>query len=144
MGWTNTLMTGLAELLAAAGVGVWNPNGVYAATDIGITVGVVPQSPEQVVCLTPYQVDDLPGMVDVTQGVQIRCRGNTDPRVVQDLADAVYDALHGATPGTLRGIQVAQVFWQSGAPLGADELGRWERSENYYVQASRPNTHNTN
>jgi hypothetical protein len=144
VGWTNDLMTGLGELLAAAGVGQWNPDGVYADGDIGITVGVLPQTPEQVICLTPYPVDDRPGMVDVTVGMQIRCRGTADPRVVQDLADAVYDALHGATPGTVHGIQVAQVFWQSGAPLGADQLGRWERSENYYAQASRPNLHNTN
>lgn len=141
VGWTTNLVEGMAALLAAAGAGTWSPGGTYTDGQTGITVGVIPQAPDRIICLSPYPVDDPPGLLDVTVAVQVRVRGTTDPRVVQDIADAVYDALHGAQPGQLGGVLVAQVFRQSASSLGVDQVGRWERSENYYVQATRP-SHN--
>lgn len=138
MSWTSDLVAGVAELLAAANVGAWSTTGTYTDGQVPIVAGMLPQTPDRAIGLTPYPVETTPGLIDVTVGLQVRCRGTTDLRDVQDLDDAVYDALHGATPGNVRGVLVAQIFWQSGTPLGADQLARLEHSSNYYIQASRP------
>lgn len=143
MGYTVDLLTGLAQILADGNAGVWDPAGVYTADQVGITITGIPQAPDRIICLTAYPVQDTPGLVDVTAGVQIRIRGTRDPRVAEDLADAVYDLLHGRSSYTAAGVAVAQSWRQSYAQLGPDGNGRWERSDNYYVQAARPNTHNT-
>jgi hypothetical protein len=144
MGYTTDLLTGIAELLDAAGAGTWNPTGVYAADDTGITLTVIPAQPERIVCLTAYPVDDSePGSTDVVTGVQVRFRAGRDPRDVEDMADAVYDQLQGLAQQRIGGVPVAQMWRQSSALWGADSNGRWERSDNYYVQASRATAHNT-
>jgi len=146
MGFTVDLVTGLAEYLAAGGVGEWNAD--LAANPSGDQVAIVvgpnlPQTPDRVVCLTPYPLVDEPGMSEVTVGVQVRCRGTVDPRVAEDLADAVYDRLHGATQLTLGAVPVAQVWRASSAVLGPDSNHRHERSDNYYLQANRDAPHAT-
>lgn len=142
-GWTSQLLTGLAEHLAAAGVGTWRANGAYAASEIGITIRAIPQAPDLIITLAPYVVASPPGLADITQGVQVRCRGTADPRVAEDLADAVFDELDSAAGLTLGGIAVVQMWRQSYTSLGADTAGRWETSSNYYVQAMRPTAHRT-
>lgn len=143
-GWTSNLVAGVAELLAAGGAGVWDPDGgVYAPDAVGITQGTIPQSPDRIVCLTPYPVSEEPGSQDVIVSIQVRCRGTRDPSVVDDLADAVRELLHGLTSVVLGGIGVSQVWRNSTAPLGPDQLGRYERTDNYYVQAARPGPLNT-
>lgn len=144
-GWTSRLLTGLAEHLAAAGIGVWRPDGPpYTADEIGIVTRAIPTSPDRIITLAPYAVGTaLPGMADHTQGVQVRCRGTQDPRVVEDIADAVFDRLDGVTRLTLGGIPVVQIYRQSYTSLGQDQNGRWESSSNYYVEAMRPTSNRT-
>jgi len=145
MGWTTGLITGLAELLATSGVGVWRPDGGYDAADVAIVAGPsLPQAPDQVICLTPYVLPgDLPGMTETTVGVQVRCRGTADPRVAEDLADAVRDQLHGLSGVDLGGVPVSQMWRQSGTPIGPDGNHRALRLDNYYVQANRASIHTT-
>lgn len=143
MGWTTSLLAGLAQLLDDGGVGVWNPDGTYTTDQVGITITGVPQQPDRIICLTDYLVEDTPGLVDVTVGVQFRFRGTRDPRVIKDLADGVYDVLHGRANFTAGGVAVAQLWRQSFAQLGPDQNGRWERTDNYYLQAARPTSYNT-
>ena len=144
MGWTVDLVTGVAELLDAAGAGVWNPTGIYDVDDTAIVVGpTIPQTPDRIVCLTPYPVEDTPGLPEVVIAIQVRCRGTTVPRTAEDQADAVYDVLHGASGLTLGGVPVAQMWRQSSAPLGPDTSGRAERSDNYYLRAARSATYST-
>ena len=88
---------------------------------------------------------DDAGLADVTALVQIRTRGTTDPRDVDDLADAVFDELHGAY-GLMLGtaprlVHTSLIRRRSSALLGPDQLGRHERTDNYYVTASRPNVY---
>lgn len=143
-GWTSRLLTGLAEHLAAAGVGVWRPAGAYTAGEVGITIRSVPQSPDQVLTLAAYPIGStLPGLADHRTAIQIRIRGTTDPRVCDDLADAVYELLDGASRLAWGGIAVVQVWRQSYTSLGDDTNGRWERSENYYLDTMRPTNNNT-
>ena len=142
-GWTARLITGLAEHLAAAGIGVWRPDDPIGDDETAIVARDIPARPDRLITLAPYPVGGTPGLADVTVGVQIRLRGLTDPLDVDDLADAVYELLDGAYGLRLGGIAVVHVHRQSYTSLGADKQGRWERSENYYVDAMRPTRHNT-
>lgn len=142
--WTTQLITGLAELLADASVGAWRPDGpAYTANEVGILMRSIPAQPDRVITLTPYPVASPVGLADYVQGVQIRCRGTTDPRVCEDLDDQVFDLLDSAAGLTLGGVSVVQLYRQSYTSLGQDGNGRWESSSNYYVEAMRPTAHRT-
>lgn len=136
MTYTSDLIDGLAALLADNGIGVYDPAGVYQASDTGITVGIMPDSPDRCLCLTAYPVEDT-GLTDVTTGVQIRVRAGRDPRDAGSLDDSVFDLLHNARGYQLGGVPVAVSWRQSSAPLGQDDKGRTEISSNYYLRATR-------
>lgn len=135
------LLTGLAELLDTAGVGVWSPSAAPGATDVAICLIVLPQSPERIICLTDYPVSADPRLTDAVIGIQVRVRGTDDPAVASDLRDAVYDAIQGQSITTLgtapNAVVVSSIAWQSEVPLGPDGLGRYERTINYYVRVNR-------
>ncbi|HEY9409326.1 MAG TPA: minor capsid protein [Pseudonocardia sp.] len=137
MTWTRGLLYGVAELLDAAGVGVWRPDSPYQAGETGITIKAVPDQPGRLITLHGYDVAPAPGHSHGTRAVQVRCRGLVDPADVDDLADAIYDQLHNLT-GTIGDAPVALMWRQSTANLGPDEAGRWSRSENYYLLTSQP------
>lgn len=139
-GFQTNMLEGVADLLAAAGVAKWNPTGTYADTDTGIMIQLVPPSPAAVVTLSAYVVTDDPFLSDSVIGMQVRARtGGSDPRPTNDLADAVFDQIHGLRNTTLNtGVRVVECLRRSGALLGQDELRRWLRSDNYYVTVWRP------
>jgi hypothetical protein len=138
-GWTSRLLTGLADHLAANGVGVWRPAGAYEAGEVAIVVRAIPQSPDRLITLAAYILEDVaPGLADSDVGVQIRVRGTTDPRVAEDIGDAVFDLLDSAEHLSWGGVLVTSVARQSSAPLGQDTNDRWEMSHNYRVEAVRP------
>jgi hypothetical protein len=144
VGYRTDLLTGIAELLDAAGAARWSAAGAYAPGDLPVvTVGSVPATPDRVVTLTGYGVSDDPHLADTTTGVQVRCRwSGADLRPVDDLADAIFDVLHALGPVTLStGVRVVSVHRQSSAPLGQDGNQRWSRVDNYYVTAHRPSPH---
>lgn len=142
-GYTTNLLTGLAQHLAAAGVGVWNPAGVYTAGQAGIVLGAVPPAPDRIITLTGYGVTDDPTLADTVTGVQVRCRwAGADPRLVDDLADQVFDLWQGSGPLTLStGVRVLLLQRRSSTSLGTDGNGRWSRADNFYVTTHRPSTH---
>lgn len=137
MGWSDGLLVGVAEYLAAGGVGTWNPSGTYAAGQTGIFLAVVPVAPDRSITLTEYGPLDQDGIGDVTQGLQIRCRGTKDPRVVMGIRDGIRDVLDGLAHIDLGGVTVSQIFHLSGVALGQDSGDRHERSDNYAIQARR-------
>ncbi|WP_307821874.1 minor capsid protein [Streptomyces coffeae] len=138
MSYTIPLVEGLAQLLAADGIGTWHANGAYTAAEVGITVTAVPDAPDQIIAITPYSVDDSSGTTDVVQGIQIRFRAGPDPRVLLEREDAVYELLHMREHTTLGGIHVALMWRQSLAWIGADDRGRQELTANYYLRPVRP------
>ncbi len=142
MGWTTSLLEGVAELLATEGVGVWRPDGPpYTTVETGIVIAAMPPDPDRIIVLNAYPIAEHVDQADVTIGVQVRTRGTTDPRVVQNLDDAVFEALHGLSQIDLGGVSVVQMYRQSSAALGRDGADRWERSSNYYVDAMHPTVH---
>lgn len=145
MPFTDQLLAGVAQLLADAGAGTWRPSGSYLPGDqTPITVGTVPAAPDRVLTLTAYAVNDDYSLSDSTVGVQVRTRGDRDPRTVDALDDAAFDALHGLGPTTLAGgVRVVAGWRQSGSPLGPDDSGRHQRSANFYLTVHRPSAHRT-
>ncbi|MEV4806763.1 minor capsid protein [Nonomuraea sp. NPDC049421] len=145
MTWTRTLLSGLAEHLAASGAGTWHPNGIYAAHEVAITIGGLPAAPDTAITLAVYGVG--PGGDDPTDPdshvlVQARIRAGQDPRAVDDLADAVFDALHGLSDVVLdSGVLLLQALRTVVAPLGVDGSGRWERADSYAIRVHRPTAH---
>lgn len=144
-GWTNRLLVGLAELLDERGVARWQPTGAYAAAGAPpVFLRALGDKPDAAVALAAYGDPDYEdaGLSDVIQGVQIRTRANT-PDAVDDLADAIWEEIHGAEMlrlGTAPNvIATTLIRRRSTAALGRDAAGRFERADNYYVNASRPN-----
>lgn len=139
-GYQTSLMTGIAELLDAADVADWSTAGVYASDARAIFLKVIPQSPDTAISLTTFPVTDNASLSDTVTGLQVRTRAaGQDPRDVDDLADAIFDQLHGLHDVTLAsGLRVVQCLHQGGGSLGQDDLKRWGRSDNFYVTTWRP------
>lgn len=141
-GFTSKLLVGLAEHYAAASIGTWKPTGVYTANETGILLRVIPKDPARIVSLAAYMVDGYPGMADQTIGVQHRLRAGTDPRDCDDLADAIFELMDSSGHLELStGVHIVQAIRRSQASLGQDANGRWERSENYFIDVMRPTAH---
>jgi len=142
VGFETLLLTGIAQLLATAGLGTWRDTGVYAAAETGIVFDTVPASPDRVITLTDYVISDDPTLSDSVIGVQVRTRwGGQDPRPVKDLDGSIFDALHGLEGVDLvGGVHVVSMFRRSGTSMGQDANSRWGRSSNYYATVHRPST----
>lgn len=145
MGWTTDLLVGLGEHLDAAGVATWRPTGAYTDGETGIVVRAIPQQPDRLITLAPYPRDDADhrGMADHDLALQVRVRGDTDPRTCDDIADAVFAELDSLSGVVLSGVPLVQMWRQSYTSLGQDDNNRWQRSENYYLQAMRPTARKT-
>jgi hypothetical protein len=147
-GFSTKLVTGIAELLAAAGVGEWAPNTVRTGTPVPwITLSNMPETPDQVICLTPYDAGQASAMTDTIPAVQVRTRGDRVSGTSLDLQDAVYDVLHGRRR-TLLGtapnqIQIVQALRRNVGQLGPDALSRWEWSATYDLYVNRANANLT-
>lgn len=140
MSWTKTLLHGVAAYLADGDVGLWHPDGSpYQAGSTGIVVGKMPQAPDRIVALRDYPVSAHPGLSNVVTGLNVRCRGGTNPDDATDLDDAVWQLLHGARDLNLGGVLVAQVLHQAGSEMPTDANDRYVRTSNYYLDADRPN-----
>lgn len=136
------LLTGIAQLIVGAGLGVWRDTGAYAAGDTAIVLDTVPATPDRVITLTDYVVSDDPSLSDSIIGVQVRTRwGGADPRPVKELDGAIFALLHGMPARTLTGgVKVVSCFRNSGVSMGQDSNNRWGRSSSYYTRVHRPST----
>lgn len=135
--YTPDLLDGLAALIADQGIAVYRPDGVYTTGETGITVAVMPDSPDRIVALTAYPVEDT-HLTDAITGVQVRVRASRDPREADQLADELFALLHGREHFTAGGVYVGLCWRNSQAPLGQDQLGRMELAANYYLRTTRP------
>lgn len=134
------LLSGLAQVLAEAGVGNWSPGAVPASEALPLIVlRALPERPERVISLTDYgQVLDG-RLTDATISVNVRLRGTRSPGDVAEMAWGVASAWHALGRRLLpSGIDVVDVQWSSEAQLGPDGAGRHERSVNYTVRWNVP------
>ena len=142
-GWTSRLIAGAAQHLDDLGIGVYRPTGAYTADEIGIFQRVIPPTPDRVITLATYVIASPVGLADFTTGLQVRIRATVDPRVCDDLGDAIFDAWDSAAGLRWSLIPIVQIYRQSSASLGQDGNDRWESSHNYYVEAMRPTIYRT-
>lgn len=139
---TNDLIGGFANLIAAAGIATFSPTGTYTAGQTGIFFKIVNPTPDRIVTLTAYQIDDDPTLPQSRFGVQVRCRGTQDPRDVDELGDSIFDIMHGLTQRTFGSSTLIQCMRQSSITLGQDDLKRWDRADAYYCDVATPPTIN--
>jgi hypothetical protein len=142
---TGDVLKGLAQYLEDGGVGTYLESGAYPSGTVDpIFLGDVPSSPDRIIVLTAYSVEDDPSLSDSTLGVQVRTRGAAgSPGSVDSLDDAVFDRLHAARGIDANGVRIVQLLRRSGAPIGRDGNRRFERTSNFYVTAHRPSEHRT-
>lgn len=108
----------------------------YQAGEVGVYFKRPPATPDRVVTLTLYPVSG-----PNTVGLQVRCRGAAGDYLDADtLAEHAYQALHGAQGVDLGGDTAVVVLWRSGSPMGIDDEGRDEHSDNYFLIVDRPGT----
>lgn len=139
--WEADLLVGLAVLLDAETSGVWKPAGGYQTSETAIVVDYVPVSPDRIVCLSLYELPGGDGIGDVLYGLQVRTRGTKAPLLVRGIAGECRDFLDGLGPGVINGVAYSQIRHQSSTGLGPDGNGRFERTDNYYIDARRETTH---
>ncbi len=149
MGFQTDLLKGLAAYLASAGIGAtWKASGVYGKTDTAIVLRTVPETPDRVITLSTYGVDDDPSLSDSVLGIQVRCRyAGANPTGADDLADAIYSVLHGKA-GLVVGagahaVTIVLCLRQSAASLGQDANLRWMNTQNFYATTHRPSANRT-
>jgi minor capsid protein len=142
-GWTQAVTVGLAEYIATAGLAVWDPSNPYPDGSTGLFYRWLPPGPDRAMVLTPYAVADDPDLTDVELGVQVRTRGAAgETTAPDDLADQLYDLLHGARRVQLGPADAVLISRQSFATFGPDRAGadsadRWERVDNYRIRTAR-------
>lgn len=139
---TSDLLTGLAAMIAGAGLGItYNQNGIYTSGQTGILMKVMPSTPDRVVVLNAVSQGDH---ITLPQGqvmVQIRGRGLPgQPLDVDTLLDSIKTILHGSTNLIFGGVTVIQMNRQVRAPLGMDDSKRWETADQYYLDVATPPT----
>lgn len=135
---TTALLNGIGSYLSVNGLGNFSPDAPLPSSGWGISVVNFPQSPDLLMVLTPYNVGDEVFGSDSTVGVQVRFRGDRDPRTVQDRSDAVFGVLQGLHGVSLGGVPVVVCNRTSGVYLGPDTNGRHERADNYYFAVAWP------
>lgn len=142
MGFTDDFHTGVAQLLAANSIGVWDPAGAYAADQFGIIIQAVPQAPSSIITLSSYDVDQDPTLADATIGLQVRIRRDgQNPKPSGDWADQVFQLLDARWAYTLStGIWVTQSYQRSRVTGGQDENHRWSTIQNFYFTVARPSS----
>lgn len=142
MSWTEALTNGLAQHLEDANVGVFHSTGVaYQPTHTAIVIDGIPASPDKVVTLTLYDTAEDASQPEADAFVQIRVRGDRDPRTAMRLRDAVFDALQNLPRTLLGGLTVAGCWHTSSAYMGPDDGGRHMRSSNYRLRVHHPSLH---
>lgn len=144
-----SVIDGIARLLAAAGVGTYDPDNPISAGQTPITVGAMPSSDGPAVCVTTYAGGPEP---DTRNGdeyprLQVRVR-HANPLTALDLDRSAYEALRFTTggpntPGVLPGadpwwLQDCYALQSEAQPMGVDANGRHEYARNYQLTC-RPN-----
>ena len=133
------LLKGLARILHEKGVAVYRESTPYVAGEIPITFGALHPTADICVALTVYGDPPSPDVPLADVRIQARTR---HPNYLDGLklVDRVRTALHRQTHIDLDGVRVGQVLQISSGPLGRDEAGRHEWSQNLRITGLRPLT----
>ncbi len=131
------VMVGIAGLLNTAGVGKFNPSGVYSTSDTGIIFKIMPDGtgvPDRVIVLNAFVLTADVSMPFDRVLLQVAMRGlRNNPLDVDDLGDQVFNVLHGATYQTFGSASAAQILFSTSVPMGEDALTRSTRADRYFI-----------
>lgn len=151
--WTNDLYLGISQFVNAAGAVTYLPSQQYRDANRNLLPGVsepvlwwgrTVDGPDRGVALMIYATVDDPVLADVEVRAQFRIRGTADIRTVSLISDGLFTALHGLAQVSLGGVAVAAVQRVSSVPLGVDETGRWQQTDNYSFRCTHPSVYRTN
>lgn len=109
----------------------WRPDGpAYTEAETAIVYGALPSSPDLGIGVRLYGFDDQPVEVVHQRRAQLRYRGGIGrPHGADELAAIAATVLGGVS--RFRGISSIERI--SGAPLGADDNGREQRTDNFLI-----------
>lgn len=137
MSYTEDVLAGYATLLANAGLGVFNPTGVYTATQLGIFFKIMPDAPDRCIVLNIVPLSDE---VNIPLGrviLQIAARGaRNNPLDVDRILDPIFDFMQNRTNDIFGTTTVVQCLRMGAVPMGQDALVRTERADKYDVDLS--------
>lgn len=97
-----TIAEDLARFLAVEGIGQWSANGIYSSySPPALYLGVLPDEAAYSIAVNVYSHD----ATDTQRGdttspeirIQLRIKGDRDPRTAQTIANRIYKALHERT-----------------------------------------------
>lgn len=133
-----TLLRGLAQALAAGGLGVYREDGVYQANERGIVVHAFPETPNEVISVALYlpeytHLSPTAGRRLTRSRVQIRWRISGNPLEGIETFDALSHLLDNQ-----RLVLDGHPFrgrYLSFAPLGQDSNNRFAFTSNWQLTA---------
>jgi len=139
---TTDLLEGIAGMIVA-GVPGTSYNPAAPTVNGGILLKLMPASPDRVITLTAvFQGDDITMPLGQVM-VQARGRGLPNrPTDVDDLLDSIFPVLHGTTNLAFGSVTIVQMNRKVSVPMGMDDLKRWERVDQYYLDLDFPPTAN--
>lgn len=127
------LSDGIADILQAAGIGTQG-----ASDGTAIVAKELNPQPDRGIAIVIGGVGDNVSTVNGRRTVQLRTRGTTDTRDVDDLAQEAFGVLHGLRAVQMGTTVLAHLYRVSHTTLGRDATGRWERSDNYLADITEP------
>lgn len=131
-----TLTITVCELFALVPGWEWRPDGpAFTEAETGIFYGAIGALPHRAIGVRVYAADDDDAQHTHARRLQLRWRGRpNDPADADRQADIGYLVLNGLS--RVRGISDARRI--SMVPLGADDNGRQERTDNYRIIFDNP------
>ena len=97
-----TIAEDLARFLAVEGIGQWNANGIYKTySPPALYLGVLPDEAAYSIAVNVYSHDTTDTQHSDTTSpeirIQLRIKGDRNPRTAQTIANKIYEALHERT-----------------------------------------------
>lgn len=139
MGVAEDISVGFAQIIDAADIAVFNAGGIYADSDTGVVFKAVPAKPDRLVTVTVVPLTDEIAAPQGQVMVQLRYRGLPgEPLDVDALADNIKPLFHGLTNTVMGAHTVVQCDRRQSVPLGQDDLKRWSRADQFYLDVEYP------
>lgn len=128
-----TLVTDLARHLHNAGIGQFDPHGVYRkTTPPPIYIGIIPDEAGVAIGITEYGDDRWRDDTSPDKLVQIRVRGDRDPLTPMKIADQIFTLLHRQSSYRLdNATTVLSSYRHLRAPGDRDTNLRWHQADSY-------------
>lgn len=139
MGAAEDISVGFTQIITAAGFAVFNQSAIYADSDTAVVFKAVPAKPDRLVTITVVPLTDDLAAPQGQLMVQLRYRGIAgNPLDVDTLADAIKTLFHGLTKTVMGAHTVVQCDRRQSVPLGQDDLKRWSRADQFYLDVEYP------